>query len=211
MAYFRRREMAAVPCVPRLVERADVFVLIAGFRYGSPVQDRPEMSYRSLEFEAAGESGLTRLVFVLSDEAEGPAGLFRDPRHGARQEGFRARLADSGVITEIVATPAELEAALLHALTALPRARSETAPVGRVWGIPARSGRIHRPRRTTDGSKSGAVIRGCAVVHTLHGMRGVGKTTTAIEYAHRYGVEYDIAWCVPAENPALIPPLPIAS
>ncbi|MGW6138102.1 FxSxx-COOH system tetratricopeptide repeat protein, partial [Streptomyces sp. NPDC055140] len=75
----------------------------------------------------------------------------------------------------------------------------------RVWNIPARNagftGRdelLVRVRTGLAGTRAVAVL-------ALDGRGGVGKTQLAIEYAHRFSGEYELAWWVAAEDPALIP------
>lgn len=205
MAYFAARDEQPAQVCRDEVAQADLYVLVAGFRYGSPVRDRPEISYTELEFETAGERGIPRLVFLLGEDTQGPVAMMRDLHYALRQEGFRARLLDAGVTAGTVTSPGELETAVLQALLASPRAKSAAAPIGRVWNLPARlitfTGRDTLVTRLHDALTTGEPT----VVHALNGMGGVGKTALALEYAHRYAADYDIAWWVQAEQSDLIP------
>ncbi|MGH3914974.1 MAG: DUF4062 domain-containing protein [Pseudonocardiaceae bacterium] len=199
MEYFTAR-----PYSPDQVDRdavlaADVYVAIVGFRYGSPVHNRLELSHTELEFEIATEAGLPRLVFLLGKDAEGPAEMFVDEEYSARQTAFRERLANSGVTFTTVTRPEGLSEALFHALTELPRSR--WLPIR---NIPPRGAAFVGRAAVLTKLHVGPHTDQPAVVHALHGMGGVGKTALAVEYAHRFAAEFDVAWWVPAKEPALV-------
>ena len=206
MEYFTAGDQPPAELCRERVAECDVYVLVAGFRYGSPVRERPTVSYTELEFEAATDLGKTRLVFLLDEAAEGPGALFRDPEFGARQEAFRRRLLmDSGLTVKTVRTPAELETAVAQALAALPAADTGPARGARVWNVPARLHGFTGRRDLLDELAAALADTGPVVVRAIAGMSGIGKTSTAIEYAHRHDEDYDVAWWVPAEDPDLIP------
>jgi SOS-response transcriptional repressor LexA len=114
MAYFTARDKAPAEVCQQEVRAADIYVLIAGFCYGSTVVDRPEMSYTELEFETATEAGKPRFAFLLSENTQGPKALYGDENAG-RQEEFRQRV-NSKLTIATFKTPDELGSLILQTL-----------------------------------------------------------------------------------------------
>ena len=127
-----------------------------------------------------------------------------DPRLGARQEGFRERLLAADRVAATVTSPDRLERRCTPSLSCRGPARRGCL-VGRVWNIPARARGFTGRAELLAGLREALLGGGPAALHALHGIGGVGKTTTAIECANRYREDYDIAWWVGAEDPDLIP------
>ena len=156
MADFPAADQPPAQLCAERVRGCDVYVGVLGTRYGSPVRDKPEVSYTELEFDTATEAGLDRLVFVLDTDAAEvgipPSGLI-DLEFGARQEAFRRRVRDSGLVTESFASPAELGQLVERSLRELAarragaRVRSARAACGgcgtsrpATWGSPGGMG-----------------------------------------------------------------------
>ena len=128
MAYFTVRDDRPADYSRQQVSRADVYVGIIGFRYGSLVQDDPERSYTELELQAATDLGLPRLVFLLDEDAvlPLPQSYLSDPRYAKRQRAFRKRILGTGITVQRVGSPAEVELLLFQALTELRMQVSES-------------------------------------------------------------------------------------
>ena len=204
-------QVPAQLCADR-VRGCDVYVGILGTRYGSPVRDMPGVSYTELEFGTATEAGLDRLVFLLDTDAENigiPLSRLIDREFGARQDAFCRRVRDSGLTVQSFASPAGLGQLVERSLRDLAQARrvsgsGQALPVV-VGDIPQEPAGF-QPRADLLAELDAPGPRGrVRVVHTVTGMRGVGKTQLAAAYARaRIDDRWRLVAWVNAENTAAV-------
>jgi hypothetical protein len=176
MAYFTADPRPPEQVCREAVRSVEVFVGIVGFRYGSPVADRPELSYTELEFQEASKAGMPQLMFLLGEDMAGHRELFRDVEHGARQDAFRASLNQSGITTVTVTSPEGLSEALYQALIELSGGGSRSGRDwwGSLWAVPPlRGDEIARPEVMEQ--LVAAVLRpGVGAVEMTTGLWGAG-------------------------------------
>ena len=214
MTDFPAADQAPAELCAERVRGCDVYVGVLGTRYGSPVRDKPEVSYTELEFDTATEAGLDRLMFLLDTGAANvgiPLSGLIDREFGARQDAFRGRVRDSGLITQSFANPDELRRLVEKSLRDLAAAKGPERPVPRppgslprVWNLPARNPAFTGRDELLVAVRERLLAGDTAVVQAFQGMGGVGKTQLAAEYAYRFAEAYDLAWSVNAEQAALI-------
>jgi hypothetical protein len=116
MGGFAARNQPSAGACEQLVRSCDVFVGVLGSEYGSLVPGRPELSFTELEFEAAGEAGIPRLMFL--HEAGTGAGPVPGPAGDGRQEEFHRRVRE-GLLTAPFTGAADLGTRVTQSLREL--------------------------------------------------------------------------------------------
>ena len=189
------------------VGTCELYVLILGHRYGfQPPQDNPErLSITHLEFRRAGDSHIPRIALLrisvpdihLSDledpQKSQPVLAFRDEVKGA------VRAAEFRSMEDLVKG---LSTGVLSELEKLDGDR----PADRVQRLGPQPTLVGREELLTEldhrlAAEGGGL--GPRVV-ALCGLAGKGKTSVAVEYAHRHLGEVGVAWQFPAQNPAVL-------
>jgi len=196
------------------VAACDLYVLISGHRYGfQPADDNPEgLSITHLEFRRAGECGIPRVALLRTSVPDVRTSDLQDPARAPLVLGFRDEVASrvrpaefsdlkgliQGLSTGIQGALAKLDkrdqgqAGQEAAGLALRLAPRSVFLAGREELLAELDARL-----TGDDGAGPRVVALC-------GLGGAGKTSVAIEYAHRHLAEVGVCWQFPAEDPAVL-------
>jgi Domain of unknown function (DUF4062) len=177
------------------VAACDLYVLILGHRYGfQPEEDNPEgLSITHLEFWRAGECGIPRVALLRTSIPDVRLSDLEDPARAPLVLGFRAEVARQvrpAEFTDLKGLIQGLSTGIQDALDKLDRRDTgQAGPVaaGRALRLAPRpvflAGReeLLAELAARLGRGDGAGPRAVA----LTGLGGAGKTSVALEYAHR--------------------------
>ncbi len=196
------------------VAGCDLYVLIAGHRYGfQPPEDNPEgLSITHLEFRRAGECGIPRVALLRTSVPDVRTSDLQDPKRAPLVLGFRDEVASRvrpAEFSDLKGLIQGLSTGIQGALAKLDK-RDQGQAGPRAAGLALRlaprpvflAGReeLLAELDARLGGDDGAGPR----VAVLCGPGGAGKTSVAVEYAHRHLAEVEVCWQFPAEDPAVL-------
>src|SRR5690348_10684937 len=195
------------------VAGCDLYVLIAGHRYGFvPAQDNPEgLSITQLEFRRAGEAGIPRVALLRTSVPDVRLSDLLDPARAPLVAGFRdevsaavraAEFSDLQGLVQGLSTGVQGELAKRDK-RAEQQAGRDAGLVLRVAPRPVFLAGREGLLAELDARLAGDGSRGPRVA-VLCGLGGAGKTSVAIEYAHRHLGEVEVCWQFAAEDPAVL-------
>ncbi|WP_422771065.1 FxSxx-COOH system tetratricopeptide repeat protein [Plantactinospora sp. WMMC1484] len=73
------------------------------------------------------------------------------------------------------------------------------------WNVPPRNVAFHGRRALLEDIRNRLSTTETVVLpQALYGLGGVGKTQTALEYAHRFRADYDVVWWISARQPSVV-------
>jgi hypothetical protein len=190
------------------VGTCDLYVLIVGHRYGfRPADDNPSgLSITHLEFRRAGQCGIPRIALLRTSIPDVSLSDIADPDKAALVLAFRDEVArevraaefgdDKGLIQGLsTGIQGELDKRPAPHIAAGRALRLAPAPVF----LAGRDGLLAELGARLAGAE-GAGPR----MAVLCGLGGAGKTSVAVEYAHRHLAEVEVAWQFTAEDPAVL-------
>ena len=196
------------------VDGCDLYVLIVGHRYGfQPAQDNPEgLSVTRLEFRRAGQSGIPRIALLRTSIPDVRLSDLQDPARAPLVLGFREEVARQVRPAEF----SDLQELIQGLSTGVQAGLDKRSPAAGRRGHGS-EGLVLRlaPRPLFLAGRDGLLAElearltagngqpGPRVV-ALYGLGGAGKTSVAVEYAHRHLAEVRLAWQFPAENGAVL-------
>jgi len=196
------------------VAGCDLYVLIAGHRYGFvPAQDNPEgLSITQLEFRRAGEAGIPRVALLRISVPDVGLSDLQDPARASLVWAFReevaaavraAEFSDLQGLVQGLSTGVQGELAKLDKREKEQQASQDLAGLAlRVATRPVFLAGREALLAELDARLAGD--GGGPRVAVLYGLGGAGKTSVAIEYAHRHLAEVEVCWQFAAEDPAVL-------
>ena len=198
------------------MDTSDLYVLIVGHRYGfQPSDDNPEgLSITQLEFRRAGQSDIPRVALLRTSIPDVSLSDLADPQRLALVSAFReevtravrpAQFSDQEGLIQGLSTGVQAELDKLDTRSPAGRGagRRAAGPVLRLAPRPVfLAGR--EELLAALGTRLSAGDDRWPRVVALCGLGGAGKTSVAVEYAHRHLAETDLAWQFPAEDPTVL-------